>query len=66
VGFNDEGIVEIVAHVALYLFTNDVNMALNAPVDFPKVPLRRAAWSRPAPLPWGKPRGRGAAIPETT
>lgn len=43
VGFTDEGIVEIVAHVALNLFTNYVNVALDVPVDFPKVALRRAA-----------------------
>jgi uncharacterized peroxidase-related enzyme len=42
-GFTDEGIVEIVAHVALNLFTNYVNVALNVPLDFPKVALRRAA-----------------------
>jgi uncharacterized peroxidase-related enzyme len=42
-GFDDEGIVEIVAHVALNLFTNYVNVALNVPVDFPRVTLRRAA-----------------------
>ena len=42
VGFTDEGIVEIVAHVALNLFTNYVNVALEVPVDFPKVALRRA------------------------
>ncbi|MCU0967434.1 MAG: peroxidase-related enzyme [Rubrivivax sp.] len=42
VGFTDEGIVEIVAHVALNLFTNYVNVALDVPVDFPKVALRRA------------------------
>jgi len=42
-GFTDEGIVEIVAHVALNLFTNYVNVALNVPVDFPKVALSRAA-----------------------
>jgi uncharacterized peroxidase-related enzyme len=43
VGFTDEGIVEIVAHVALNLFTNYVNVALDVPLDFPKVALRRAA-----------------------
>jgi len=32
-----------VAHVALNLFTNYVNVALNVPVDFPQVKLRRAA-----------------------
>lgn len=40
-GFTDEGIVEIVAHVALNLFTNYINVALNVPVDFPQVKLRR-------------------------
>lgn len=42
-GFGDEAIVEIVAHVALNLFTNYVNVALAVPVDFPQVKLRRAA-----------------------
>ena len=42
-GFSDEGIVEIVAHVALNLFTNYVNVALDVPVDFPKVALRPRA-----------------------
>ena len=43
VGFGDEEIVEILAHVALNLFTNYVNIALAVPVDFPAVKLRRAA-----------------------
>lgn len=38
-GFNDEQIVEIMAHVALNLFTNYVNVAFDVPVDFPKVAL---------------------------
>ncbi|ALD93569.1 carboxymuconolactone decarboxylase [Cupriavidus gilardii CR3] len=42
-GFNDEEIVEIVAHVALNLFTNYVNVAFAVPVDFPGVKLRAAA-----------------------
>ena len=42
-GFNDAEIVEILAHVALNLFTNYINIALDVPVDFPGVPLRRAA-----------------------
>jgi uncharacterized peroxidase-related enzyme len=42
-GFSDEGVVEIIAHVALNLFTNYVNVALDVPVDFPPVRLRRAA-----------------------
>ncbi|NMK44750.1 carboxymuconolactone decarboxylase family protein [Achromobacter sp. Bel] len=42
-GFNDEAIVEILAHVALNLFTNYVNVAFAMPVDFPGVKLRRAA-----------------------
>ncbi|MVN88254.1 peroxidase-related enzyme [Deinococcus sp. HMF7620] len=41
-GFNDESIVEIIAHVALNLFTNYVNVALQVPVDFPGVKLRPA------------------------
>lgn len=39
VGFSEEEIVEIVAHVALNLFTNYINVALNVPVDFPGVKL---------------------------
>lgn len=42
-GFDDAHIVEIVAHVALNLFTNYVNVALEVPVDFPGVKLRTAA-----------------------
>ena len=42
-GFGDEAIVEIVAHVALNLFTNYVNVAFAVPVDFPAVKLRRVA-----------------------
>lgn len=42
-GFNDEEIVEIIAHVALNLFTNYINIALDVPVDFPKIELRHAA-----------------------
>ena len=40
VGFDDEEIVEIMAHVALNLFTNYVNVAFKVPVDFPAVQLR--------------------------
>lgn len=39
-GFRDEQIVEIIAHVALNLFTNYINVALDIPVDFPKVALK--------------------------
>lgn len=39
VGFSDEEIVEILAHVALNLFTNYVNVAFHVPVDFPTVKL---------------------------
>lgn len=42
-GFDDEAIVEILAHVALNLFTNYVNVAFAVPVDFPEVALRRVA-----------------------
>ena len=43
VGFSDEHVVEIMAHVALNLFTNYVNVAFAVPVDFPAVKLRSAA-----------------------
>ena len=39
-GFGDQEIVEILAHVALNLFTNYVNVAFQVPVDFPGVKLR--------------------------
>jgi uncharacterized peroxidase-related enzyme len=42
-GFDDEHIVEIVAHVALNLFTNYVNVALGVPVDFTAVKLHHRA-----------------------
>lgn len=40
--FDDGEIVELLAHVALNLFTNYVNVAFDVPVDFPKVALRAA------------------------
>ena len=40
-GFDDTQIVEILAHVALNLFTNYVNVAFAVPLDFPAVALRR-------------------------
>lgn len=42
-GFSDGEIAEIVAHVALNVFTNYFNTAAQVDVDFPKVALRRAA-----------------------
>jgi uncharacterized peroxidase-related enzyme len=39
-GFTEEEVVEILAHVALNLFTNYVNVAFAVPVDFPAVQLR--------------------------
>ena len=42
-GFSDEEIAEILAHVALNIFTNYTNVAFDVEVDFPKVSLRRAA-----------------------
>jgi len=42
-GFDDEEIVEIIAHVALNLFTNYVNVALDVDVDFPSVKPSRVA-----------------------
>ncbi len=43
VGFDDGAIVEILAHVALNLFTNYLNVAFDVPVDFPAVQRRNAA-----------------------
>ncbi|CAN7472238.1 carboxymuconolactone decarboxylase family protein [Microbacterium maritypicum] len=42
-GWTDEQIVETIAQVALNLFTNYVNIALDVPIDFPSVALRRAS-----------------------
>lgn len=42
-GWSDEEIVEVIAQVALNLFTNYINVALDVPVDFPKVSLRAAS-----------------------
>jgi uncharacterized peroxidase-related enzyme len=42
-GFSDGQVVEVIAHVALNLFTNYTNIALDTPVDFPAVALQRAA-----------------------
>ncbi|MFI7672222.1 carboxymuconolactone decarboxylase family protein [Actinophytocola sp. NPDC049390] len=40
-GLSQEEIVETVAHVALNVFTNYINVALGVPVDFERVPLTR-------------------------
>ncbi len=40
-GFDDQHIVEILAHVALNLFTNYVNVAFAVDLDFPVVKLLR-------------------------
>lgn len=42
-GYSDEQIVEILAHVALNIFTNYVNVAFDVPLDFAAVPLLKAA-----------------------
>ena len=42
-GWDDEQIVETIAQVALNLFTNYVNIALDVPIDFPSVSLRRVS-----------------------
>ncbi|MGK8509454.1 carboxymuconolactone decarboxylase family protein [Nocardia asiatica] len=39
-GWTETELVELIAHVALNLFTNYVNVALRVPVDFPMVALR--------------------------
>lgn len=38
-GWSDSQIVETIAQVALNLFTNYINIALEVPVDFPAVAL---------------------------
>ncbi len=42
-GFSDAEIAEILAHVALNIFTNYTNVAFDVELDFPKVDLRQAA-----------------------
>jgi uncharacterized peroxidase-related enzyme len=42
-GFGDGEIAEIIAHVALNVFTNYFNNATQVEVDFPKVALRKTA-----------------------
>ena len=42
-GFTDEQTAEVLAHVALNIFTNYVNLAFAVPVDFPPVRLSRTA-----------------------
>ena len=42
-GFSAEERVELLAHVALNLFTNYLNVAFEVPMDFPAVALRNAA-----------------------
>jgi uncharacterized peroxidase-related enzyme len=46
-GFDDQHAMEIVAHVALNLFTNYVNIVFAVPVDFPAVPLLPTAAQAP-------------------
>jgi len=40
VGFDEEEIAEVLAHVALNIFTNYTNVAFDVTVDFPKVELQ--------------------------
>ncbi|MBO0797791.1 MAG: peroxidase-related enzyme [Blastocatellia bacterium] len=42
-GFTDGEIVEIIAHVALNIYTNYFNIALDVDVDFPRVALHQLA-----------------------
>jgi len=39
-GFDDGQVMELLAHVALNVFTNYVNVAFAVPVDFPRVALK--------------------------
>ena len=40
-GYSDAGIVEIIAHLALNVFTNTINEALKTDIDFPRVGARK-------------------------
>jgi len=42
-GFSEAEVVEVVAHVALNLFTNYVNVSLDVPLDFPAVRFHAGA-----------------------
>jgi len=42
-GYSDAEIAEIIAHVALNIFTNYFNNATGVEVDFPKIALRKSA-----------------------
>ncbi len=42
-GFGPDEIAEIIAHVALNVFTNYFNNAAHVEVDFPKIALRKSA-----------------------
>lgn len=42
-GFSDGEIAEIIAHVALNIFTNYFNNTTDVEVDFPKIALRKSA-----------------------
>jgi AhpD family alkylhydroperoxidase len=42
-GFSDAELVELIAHTALNLYTNYLNITLDVPFDFPVVALQRAA-----------------------
>ena len=42
-GLNDAEIAEVIAHVALNIFTNYFNNAADVEVDFPKIALRKSA-----------------------
>jgi alkylhydroperoxidase family enzyme len=42
-GLSEAAVLEVLAHVALNVLTNYVNIALETEVDFPVVEARRAA-----------------------
>lgn len=42
-GYSDAEIVEIIAHVAVNLFTGTANLALQTEIDFPRISSRKAA-----------------------
>ena len=42
-GFGEGEVAEIIAHVALNIFTNYFNTATEVEIDFPRIELRKAA-----------------------
>ena len=68
-GYSDAEVIEIIAHVALNVFTNIINEALKTEIDFPRIAARKSAQS-PQPLRRNNagvtPRARGPSLASST